>query len=81
MPDYEQKPSICRMVVYRSLAGFDRPAVILATPESVVPEPPAEGHVHLEVFWGGVGRDYIDSAGVPFSDSPASGFWSWPERV
>lgn len=75
------KPSIGRIVTYRTLDGYDVPAIITAVPGvEGHPAPPAEGCVHLHVFYpAGLREDYLPARGVPHQAGP--GGWSWPERV
>lgn len=80
------KPTVGRIVIYRTLSGVDCAAIVIATPDSAISEPPADGHVQLKVFWpASVAPDYIDAGGVPECPSPgdelARGTWRWPERV
>jgi hypothetical protein len=78
----EQRPTIGRIVTYRSRVGVDFPAIITAVPGVPNhPYPPAEGHVHLRVFYpGGLSEDYLVPEGVP-GPSDENGAWRWPERT
>lgn len=78
----EQRPTIGRIVIYRSRVGVDFPAIITAVPG--VPDhpfPPDEGRVHLSVFYpGGLAHDYMVPEGVE-GPSAEPGCWRWPERA
>lgn len=83
------KPTIGRIVTYRSLKGRDYAAIITATHDNVAREPaPDEGHVRLNVFWDGDAPDWINDGGVPEDTDGVMpdgehkpGHWRWPERV
>lgn len=83
------KPSIGRIVIYRTRAGVDYAALITSTPDSGHPTPPAPGHVHLHVFYSrDTPLDFIDDGGVPEDTRGVEpggehqrGHWRWPERV
>ena len=88
-----QQPSVGRVVIYRTKRGVDSPAIITAVHGSAheppLQIPPAEGHVHLEIFWPrGTPPDYINDGGVPEDTDGVmpggehkGGHWRWPERV
>lgn len=70
-----EQPTIGRIVIYRTKAGADIPAIVTAVID-------LEGAVHLQQFVPpGVGMDAISYEwGV---DGPAerNGCWRWPERA
>lgn len=79
------KPSLCRMVIYRSKFGVDMAAVItgIAPPDSGEKE---SRNVHLHLFPPpGESADSLSYQwGVPQAeeaDDPGLGTWRWPERV
>jgi hypothetical protein len=76
------KPSIGRIVTYRSSQGVDFPAIITAVPGvEGHPYPPADGCVHLKIFYcGGLAEDDRPMNGVP-GPSDDRCCWRWPERV
>lgn len=73
-------PSIGRIVVYRTLAGIDVPAIIVSVDNDAYGEPLDDGCVQVHVFWEGRKPDYVNDGGVP-GPSDAAGHWRWPERV
>lgn len=79
------EPTLGRIVVYRSLAGVDCAAIITSVPGSAHPTPPADGHVHLHIFYPrDTAPDYVNDEGVPLHDEPNQadpGSCRWPERV
>lgn len=76
------EPTIGRIVIYRTRPGLDVPALITAIPgDADHPCPPADGHVHLTIFYPGrLAKDYIGDDGVR-GPSRENGCWRWPERV
>lgn len=76
------KPSIGRIVIYRSLDGVNCAAIITGLGEG--------DRLHLHVFWPppvcGTRVDPMPAAGVPqeWDEEPGRtplGCWRWPERV
>lgn len=82
-----QKPSIGRIVIYRNQDGQGIPGIITEVLEDVpwVPDAFAAGgdrvNVHLFVPPSARQDPMSPEYGIPFSEEPASGCWSWPERV
>jgi len=77
-------PTIGRIVTYRTLRGLDCAALVIGTPDSEHPTPPADGHLHLHIFYPRDSPpDYITDEGVPQAPGGelAPGTWRWPERV
>lgn len=70
-------PSICRIVVYRTLSGADIPGLITGVVDADY------GTVYLEQFPPpGVAKDTLSfEFGVPYSEEPKPGHWRRPERV
>lgn len=76
------EPTIGRIVTYRTAAGVDCPAIVVATRHD-----PA--YVELAVFYPAqVSADFMPPAGIPHEslgiktvDRFPCGSWRWPERV
>lgn len=86
------RPTIGRIVVYRSRTGYDVPAMVAATQDTLVPKglqifeasggkrgcPPLDSpdHLHLVCFTPGIPGVYPESEGMP--STPAGGtFQEW----
>ena len=70
------KPSIGRIVIYRTRDGIDLPAIITALVDT-------DGRaVHIEQFAPpGVAKDHIGYQWGVEGPSLESGCWRWPERT
>jgi hypothetical protein len=83
------QPTVGRIVTYRTSHGLDVAALIVSTPESGHPTPPAPGYVHLHIFYPrDTPADYVTDEGVPEDalgvkpdGEQRRGHWRWPERV
>jgi len=78
----EQKPTIGRIVTYRTRAqSFDIPAIITAVIHDHDGQP--TDAVHLEQFAPPIAaKDTLSFQwGAPYSREPKNGHWRWPERV
>lgn len=67
-----QKPTVGRIVHYHNEVNPNPLAAIV----TYVFKNPADGMCGLHVF----GTEESDRNGVPFSETPKPGHWSWPPR-
>lgn len=74
-----QRPSLCRMVIYRSKHGVDMAAVITGLVQG------DDDAVHLHLFpppgQAADAMSYEWGVAMAEPDEPRPGTWRWPERV